>query len=106
MDKPVTWAEIAEKKFYLFTTQCYGGRLTDGRPTQHDSVITAGLDARWRCGHAVFTAALQTRHVKGYNSEVRPTQCIFPAARSAILLDIASDQAVQALVVLCNRGNM
>lgn len=73
VDKPVNWAETTEKKFYLFTTRRHGGRLTDGWPTQRDGVITAGLDARWRRGHAVFTAALQIRRVKGYISEVRRT---------------------------------
>lgn len=97
MDKPVNCDKPAEKKkFCLFSTQHHGGRLTDGWPTQRDGVITAGLDARWRRGHAVFTAALRIQRVKGYIGEVTSTHAVFPAARSAILIDGASDQAVQA----------
>lgn len=86
VDKPANCDEAAEKnQFYLFTTRRHGGRLTDGGPTQRDGVITAGLDARWRSGHAAFT--LRIRRVKGYISEVRSTHGVCPAARSAILID-------------------
>lgn len=88
----------------MLTTRRHGGRLTDGRRTQRGGVIAAGLDTRWRSGHAAFAAALQIHCVKGCISEVCIAQGVFSAARSAILHTLIALLTEQFKLLMVSRS--